>query len=220
MPAATWTTIELRPYDDIAAIFTELPVPADMHVTGRAGNNVVLTVGAQARSRATARGWFDRLRFVRTTVGTAAYDLQRQILQQYGPLFPSLRLRAGDEMGHANPHLMWLTATRRIAYPYRNWPNTADIRKVIDTVHAAGAVLQYNHPFGAEASGPFTDQTALLQQARTLLKSTGAWPLLDLIEVGYQIRGKGTNMASLATHLRPLRPHGARREVRDGHRGE
>ena len=204
VPSGTWTTLELRPVEDIAAIFTELPVPADNATTAKsASENIVMTVAAVARNGATAAGWFDRLRFVHDDAGQATYDLQRQLLQQYGPLFPTVQARAGDEISRNGPHLNWLTGTPApISYNLNTWPAQAEVRRVIDAVHAAGAVLQYNHPFGAEAGGSFTDQTALLTQARNLLMNSGAWPVLDLLETGYQRRGTGTNMASIETHLR------------------
>ena len=109
----------------------------------------------------------------------------------------------GDEIGRNDPHLNWLTGTPTpISYDLNSWPAQAEVRRAIDAVHAAGGVLQYNHPFGAEAGGSFTDQNALLTQARNLLMNSGAWPVLDLLETGYQRRGTGTNMASIETHLR------------------
>ena len=204
LPVGTWTTVELRPLDDLTAIFTELPAAADNATTAQVvTNNIVLTVGAGARNGGVGRGWFDRLRFLRDGVGAAAYDLQEQLIARYATVFSSVRGHLGDEISRNDPHLQWLVGRPvPIDYDYKRWPNTAEVLKAINGVHQGGGLLQYNHPFGAEASGSFTDQNALLTQAVSLMKTSGAWPLLDLVEAGYQRRGTNTNMASLDTHLR------------------
>jgi hypothetical protein len=124
VPSGTWTTLELRPVEDIAAIFTELPVPADNATTAKsASENIVMTVAAMARNGATAAGWFDRLRFFHDSAGQATYDLQRQMLQQYGPLFPAVQARMADEISRNDPHLNWLTGTPTpISYDLNRWP--------------------------------------------------------------------------------------------------
>ena len=201
--SGTWTTLELRPVQDITGDLHRAPAAGRQHRPRRRRRRHVMTVAAVARNGATAAGWFDRLRFVHDGAGQATYDLQRQMLQQYGPLFPTLQARMGDEIGRNPPHLNWLTGTPRpISYNPNTWPAQAEVRRAIDAVHAAGGVLQYNHPFGAEAGGSFTNQNALLTQARNLLMNSGAWPVLDLLETGYHRRGTGTNMASIETHLR------------------
>ena len=204
VPVGTWTTVELRPLDDLAAIFTELPAAADNATTAQiVTNNVVLTVGAGARSGGVGRGWFDRLRFLRDGAGAAGYDLQEQLIARYAAIFPTVRGHLGDEISRNDPHLQWLVGRPvPLDYDYAKWPNSVEVLKAINGVHQGGGLLQYNHPFGAEASGSFTDQNALLTQAVNLMKTCGAWPLLDLVEAGYQRRGTNTNMASLDTHLR------------------
>ena len=197
--------MELRPLDDLTAIFTELPAAADNATTAQVvTNNIVLTVGAGARNGGVGRGWFDRLRFLRDGVGAAAYDLQEQLIARYATIFPTVRGHLGDEISRNDPHLQWLVGrpgADRLRLQAK-WPNSVEVLKAINGVHQGGGLLQYNHPFGAEASGSFTDQNALLTQAVSLMKTCGAWPLLDLVEAGYQRRGTNTNMASLDTHLR------------------
>ena len=151
----------------------------------------MLTVGAGARNGGVGLGFFDRLRFFRDGVGAAAYDLQEQLIARYAAIFPTVRGHLGDEIGRNDPHLQWLVG-RPVpsGTGFNAWPKSVEVLKAINGVHQGGGLLQYNHPFGAENTGSFTDQNALLAQAVSLLKTCGAWPLLDLVETGYQKRGR------------------------------
>ena len=74
--------------------------------------------------------------------------------------------------------------------------------KAINGVHQGGGCCSTTIPSGPRRPGSFTDQNALLTQAREPAEDERGLAVLDLLETGYQKRGTGTNMASLDTHLR------------------
>jgi hypothetical protein len=198
VPANVWTTVELRPLDDIERVFRDLPVPGD-------NSTQTVSLGAGARNGATADGHFDLLRFRRDVGGQAAYDELDRLLAPYRGIFPRVTTRHADELGFQPEHLNWLTS-HPFPLDYRVWAPDGLINRnppdwwgpyVRSTIHAHGGLVQLNHPFGADKGNPgAVNQAALLhRQALRLLGAAGSG--LDLLEVGYHTRGS----ASLATHL-------------------
>jgi hypothetical protein len=194
--AGTWNSIELRPLDDIARLWPELPV---------AGDNATraLTLGAGSRNGATAEGWFDFLRFFRDRAGAESYAVQDQLLAPYRPMFPSVAFRQADEVSYYEEHMHWLASPpspisygpiSKVSAP----PMPASFRTAArQAIHTAGGLVQLNHPFGVGTAAPVASNQATLLRARAieLLGPVGAD--IDLVEIAYRARGGAT----MSTHL-------------------
>ncbi len=193
-PTGSWTTLTLRPTDDIARIWPWL-VPAD-------NSMAQFSVAVGARRGASASGNVDYIRFVRTTSGSTPLDVQREISQALAPAYPDITQHHGLEVSLYPAHLNWYGGT--IALPDygtaglspRNDPTKT--RALVGMIHDAGGLASYNHMFGSGFGGGLA--TAKQEELRTSVTSTlvaNAAFGVDILEVGYRVRGGVT----LSRHL-------------------
>ncbi len=182
-PTNQWTTVSVNPCDDIAALWPDI----DEH--DFSSNELTLSASSTG---AQASGYFDYLRFSRpNTSGNIPLRIQRGMRERYATKYPKVVQQPALEMGQFLPHLNWFGGSLTLAdYSSVTTGNHLDFMKQqVQTAHAAGGVVSYNHPYGYTSIGllPQATQDAnRAQLAATLLgnKAIGC----DLIEVGYRSR--------------------------------
>jgi len=175
--------VSVNPCDDIAALWPDI----DEH--DFSSNELTLSASSTG---AQASGYFDYLRFSRpNTSGNIPLRIQRGMRERYAAKYPKVVQQPALEMGQFLPHLNWFGGSLTLAdYSSVTTGNHLDFMKQqVQTAHAAGGVVSYNHPYGYTSIGllPQATQDANREQlASTLLgnKAIGC----DLIEVGYRSR--------------------------------
>ncbi len=181
--AGQWTSVTIRPSDDIAALWPDLDA--------RDFALFAITISAVSTGDVVG-GYVDYLRFTRQMSGSAQFDMQTDMMAALAPKYPGVHQIQGLEVSWLLPHINWFGGnvvlpdygtTKAGGYP-------AFIRNVaIPQIHAAGGLASLNHPYGY-AQGtllPVAQQNAMLTTTGTALlgnRASGA----DLLEVGYNIR--------------------------------
>ena len=184
-----WSSITVRPDDDIAALWPDL----DTRDFGLSGINVnAVSTGD------TVTGYVDYLRFDRQLAGSAQFDMQKDMELLLAPKYPSVTQQQGLEVSWLLPHINWFggqvvlpdygtTAAKNYSAFIQN--------TTIPQIHRAGGLASYNHPYGyAEGTLlPIAQQQAMLAQVAAALLATRAMGV-DLIEIGYNVR-QGVGLA-------------------------
>ena len=194
LPAAqgSWQSLRLDPTADIAALWPDLEAPRDAALVG-------LYLGVASRHGAVASSVFDYLRFSRSSTGSAAVDVQRQISAQLAPLHPGITQHSGLEVSLTDGHVNWFGGAvapfdysgQKLLPPSKS---NADLMANIAKIHQAGGLASFNHMFGS-GTGPAASQsvqdTRRAAMARMLLDTRvlGA----DMLEI-YR-RRNGIDMA-------------------------
>lgn len=120
--------------------------------------------------------------------------LQQTVINTYGSRYPTMRVYPTTEISYFDPHIipfgvpqMWpaqdpIVANERTAYA-----------SITASVHAAGGLVSYNHPFGATQGPnlPPAQQTTLRQQTFSAMLADKLMGC-DILEVGYATRGSCT----------------------------
>jgi hypothetical protein len=170
-----WTTITLDPVSDFNQLWPDIDF-RDAALTSFA-------FAATSRKAAVSSTAVDGLHFNRVRkTPKAVLSVQRELMDHYTALYPTVIQRQGVELSENTPHLNWF-GTPDI-WPASD-PANQDVALAVDKVHASGGVASYNHPFGTRG-GPFTN--AVRTQKRRAMASAmvterafGA----DIVEVGY-----------------------------------
>jgi hypothetical protein len=179
-----WRTATINPSRDIAALWPDM----DERDFASAG----ITLNAVSHG-GLVNGYFDYLRFSRRYIsGDIPLQTQRSVSAGLAPAFPSVTQRHGLEMGPFLPHINWFGGAVSLpSYQAVTQANyAAYMRQQVGTVHAAGGLASYNHPFGVTAGSlfPQAQQDALVSQVAATLLNNNVLDT-DIIEVGYPQRG-------------------------------
>lgn len=187
-----WNSISVTPCDDIAALW------ADMQAHDFASYGLTLSA---ISTGSLASGYFDYLRFSRQqNTGDVPLQTQQQMMSVYAAAYPSVSQYQGLEISQYQPHINWfgrgVTFGDYTGVTSRNWESFAE--QQVASIHAAGGVASYNHPFGMQGGQLLssTAQDAKLSQVATTLLTNNLLNC-DVIEVGYPLRGG----CDLAHHL-------------------
>jgi hypothetical protein len=183
--AGQWKTAALTPCTDIAALWPDMD-ERDFALYG-------ITLSSVSTG-GVASGNFDYLRFTRAhTSGEVPLQMQRDIMSGYASAFPGVTQHQGLEMSPFYPHVNWFGGA--VSLPNYGTVNStakylAFMAQQVKSVHAAGGLASYNHPYGASTGGLLSgsaQDSTLSSTATTMLndKALGC----DIIEVGYPNRG-------------------------------
>jgi hypothetical protein len=192
--AGQWNSVVLNPADDIAALWPEMD-PRDFASFG-------LTLSAVSTGPL-ASGYFDYLRFQREhTSGNVPIETQRAISTGYASRFPGVSAQQGLEISAYSPHINWFGGS--VTLPTYEGVTSTDtyqalLAQQVDSIHAAGGLASYNHPYGTvggSALTPDTQDAKTTQVAEALLTNRAFG--CDILEVGYQLRGR----MDLAHHVK------------------
>jgi hypothetical protein len=187
-----WTTLDIRPVDDIVHFWPDLE--------SRDAAMIDVTLGAVSRGKFVADGWFDLFRISRPARGADdVLAVQRAVMQGYSLKFPAVRQYQGLEVSLVKPtHVNWFGPEIHMPTFANPTPtvdsNPADGLAIVAWIQARGGLASYNHPYGTgdPALLPAAQQDALrVSVAKTVLgdRAMGA----DILEVGYPSRG-GVNL--------------------------
>lgn len=184
--AGQWNSVVLTPGDDIAALWPDMDT-RDFASFG-------LTLDAVSAGPV-ASGHFDYLRFDRQyTGGNIPIETQQAISAGYRSKFPGVVQGQGLEISLYNPHINWFGGA--VALPtYEGVTSTATYQALLEqqvaTIHAAGGLASYNHPYGTTGGSvlPAATQNSKMAQVATSLLTNKALGC-DIIEVGYQLRSR------------------------------
>lgn len=188
-----WDTVTITPSKDIAALWPDLDY-RDFALWE-------LTLSA-ASTGDLVGGYFDYLRFNRQISGEAFLKQQFDMKAVLAPQYPAVVQRQGLEVSWLLPHINWFGGSVAIPDYGSTTPKgyTGYLRNTaVPQIHAAGGLVSYNHPFGAN-DGPLlsaAQQDQLTAQVAGNLLPTGSTRAVlgaDLLEVGYNLRG-GCNLA-------------------------
>jgi hypothetical protein len=170
-----WSTITLDPVSDFAQLWPDIDF-RDAALTSFA-------FASTSRNAAPSSTAVDGLHFDRIRKNSSAVlAVQRELMDHYTPLYPTVVQQQGVELSESTPHINWFG-------PPDIWPASdpanQDVAQAIAKVHAAGGVASYNHPFGT-SGGPFSTSQRTLKRrtmASTMIaeRAFGA----DVVEVGY-----------------------------------
>ena len=192
--AKTWNSVTLSPSADAALLWPDLDID-DLSMCE-------LSLGVQSRNSVPARAYFDYLRFSRMTDKSAALDVQRRLMADYAPSFPTVTQHQGLEVSLYAQHVNWFGGDVAL-FDYGDAPilplsddQAATIAQV-DTIHTAGGIASLNHMFGTGNSLVSVDEQDRRRQAlASTLIANNAYGV-DILEVGYRQRGG----ADLPHHL-------------------
>jgi hypothetical protein len=191
-PVGGWSSLTLDPSADLAKLWP------DQHPLD--GSLYDFSLAASSRSGATATGYVDYLRFVRSATGDAPLGLQQQVMAAYAANYPTVTQRQGLEVSLFANHLNWFGGAVSLpdygTTPIQPTPNDPGVSaQLVAQIHSAGGVASYNHMFGTDTpallSAPQRD--ALRRSVATQLITRRAFGA-DIMEVGYRSRG-GVDLA-------------------------
>lgn len=186
-----WNTVSLTPRDDVAAIWGD--VQPDDFAT------YALTLNAVSGGSAVS-GNFDYLRFARLyNSGDVPLQTQQNLMNAYAAPYPSVTQFQGLEISLQPTHINWFGPSVQLP-DYAGVTATnynAFLVSQIDTIHAAGGVASYNHPFGSHSTGTglksLDTQNALVVTVGSKMVANRALGA-DIIETGYFARA-GVDLA-------------------------
>ncbi len=201
--AGAWNRLKFSLSDDLAEGFPFVP----------ARDNALyrIIVGVEARNGATAEADFDELVIEHVKRGRKMFDVQRDVLDEVGELYPDVRQLQGVEVSFASRHLNefsvdtelldydGLVANAERESDDERWLVESAFRRDVTEAAVAGAhdrggLISFNHMFGtALEDGDAVRDRAEQVQRLTRNRAFG----VDILEVGYRDRGG----ASLDDHL-------------------
>lgn len=185
---SAWQTATLTPSSDIAKLWPDLDY-RDFAMWEL--NLSAVSTGDKVQ------GYFDYLRFKRTSSGQALFSQQAAMQAALVSKYPSVAQRQGLEVSLVLPHLNWfgpnVTVPTYAGITYKNYQSYLQ-NTMIPQIHSTGGLASYNHPYGYDSPPelPQSQQDAMLSQTASALlanKVLGA----DLLEVGYKLR-QGVNV--------------------------
>ncbi len=184
-----WNTVSLTPCQDIAALWP--------NVQSHDFASYELSLNAVSTS-APASGNFDYLRFARAhTSGDIPLQTQQALEVAYASRFPKVAQRQGLEISQFLPHINWFGGKVSLpSYAGVDFHNhDTFIAKQIGTIHRAGGLASYNHPFGYSQGHALPSATQDAMRAKLAAELLGDRALnCDILEVGYPLRA-GVDLA-------------------------
>lgn len=167
VPAGGWSTLSLRPVDDVAALWPDL-VAADNSIHR-------LRVGLATRRGATGRGAVRHVTFDRARRGDSL-ALMRDVMARYAERYPDRRQYAALEVSLVR-HLNWFGGELLVPDYGARAPVKDDAipaaTAMVDLIHRRGGLASYNHPLGS------SEQATAEHMVAT--RALGA----DILEVAY-----------------------------------
>ncbi len=192
-----WTTIQVNPAADLAAVFPDLDY--------RDFALYELTFNAASTGDAVS-GYVDYLRFNRAISGEVCLQNQASMMQALAGKYPDVVQQQGLEISAQGlSHVNWFGGSPQVlSYGDMTAAEWAAYLAgtVIPQIQGNGGAASYNHPYGTVNETPGTplpqpkQDALLLQAAAALLGGSGIPPVLgaDLLEVGYYLRA-GVDLA-------------------------
>ena len=171
-----WSTFTLDPVADLSRLWPEIDF--------RDASLIDFALSVTSRNAARSTTVVDGLHFNRIRKNAnAVLAVQRDLMDHYTPLYPTVLQRQGLELSENTPHVNWFGDPE--IWPVSE-PANYDVGLAIAKVHASGGVASYNHPFGT-SGGPFSASQRISRRrtmASTMVseRAFGA----DIVEVGYQ----------------------------------
>jgi hypothetical protein len=170
-----WTTITLDPVSDFDALWPDIDF-RDAALTAFA-------FASTSRNMTLSSTAVDGLHFNRVRkTPRAVLAVQRELMDHYTPLYPTVVQRQGVELSESTPHINWF-GTPDI-WPASD-PANHDVALAISKVHAAGGVASYNHPFGTSGGPLSTTQRSARRRTMASTMVTERAFGADIVEVGY-----------------------------------
>lgn len=195
-PIGSWTNFDLVLLDDIRRAWPSIEAE-DNSING-------LTIGARA-SGSGAEVLLPRIDLPRDVTGATANLMHGEMLTRLGVAFPGLTIGNALEYSAngAAAHLNGFYANGPaplLPDTYVDANTTRYPRTVAEAVHAAGGVVSLNHPAG---TGELTltdaqQSTLAISKANKLLR--GRLYGVDVVELGYEVRG-GLALERYLLHL-------------------
>ncbi len=167
VPAGGWSTVSVRPVDDVAALWPEL-VAADNAIHR-------LRVGLSTRGGAAGRAAVRHVTFVRARRADSL-ALVRDVMSRYAQRYPDRRQYAALEVSLVR-HLNWYGG--ELVMP--DYGDRAPVKDdsvaaavaMVDLIHRHGGLASYNHPLGSSPAATAEHMVAT--------RALGA----DVLEVAY-----------------------------------
>jgi hypothetical protein len=149
-------------------------------------------IGAGAPAGGTAKTLVTTMQISRALDGAGALDLQHSLFPDLKALYPGVALGPGLEASYSTHLNMFSPTTSGVTHqpPQPGETKTAYFTRLVRTIHAAGGVGSFNHPFGATIGTPLTG-TARADRLAAVAKPLLANRLYgcEVLEVGYELRG-------------------------------
>ena len=186
IPADQPHRVVVTPVTDLGAAFSDLgDLAFDNGLLG-------LWIGAGAAAGGTAATLVTGLEVTRTLDGTEALDLQHSLFSALRTRYPGVALGAGLEASYSTHLNLFGPTPSALTFQTPQPGESKDLylRRLVRSIHAAGGVASYNHPFGASIS-PVLTGTARADLLARVAKQLLANRLYgcDVLEVGYESRG-------------------------------
>jgi len=126
---------------------------------------------------------------------------QARVVTTYSPRHPGLAVRPSTEVSRNLPDMNPFGIPQFFSDYALDTPTNHDAfyRDLVADVHASGGVISWNHPFGYNEGPPLDPvaSTAKRRQVFAALRAVGGYGV-DLLEVGYALRGQVDTAAHLA----------------------
>jgi hypothetical protein len=191
--AGSWSTVTIVPTTDIAKLWPDLQ-SEDFASSG-------ITLSAVSTG-SPAAGYFDLLQFGRQYVsGNLPLQTQQRLEAAYAVDYPKVTQRQGLEVSLSLPHLNWFGGS--ITIPDYTGVSGGDnspeyvtfLTKLVSSIHAAGGLVSYNHPFGTGGGAALSSsaQDDLVSQVAARLLADDVLGC-DILEIGYVLRS-GVDLA-------------------------
>jgi hypothetical protein len=176
----------LTPVTDLRAAFPDLGnLASDNGLYG-------VWIGAGAPAAGSAKTLVTTMQVTRSLNGAGALSLQHSLMSDLKTLYPSVALGPGLEASYSTHLNLFSPTPSGLTYqpPQPGETKTAYFTRLVRTIHAAGGVASFNHPFGASIGTPLTG-TARANLLATVAKQLLANRLYgcEVLEVGYELRG-------------------------------
>lgn len=170
-----WTQVTLDPVADFSLLWPDIDF-RDAALTSFA-------FAASSRNSVRSTAVIDGLHFERVSkTPNAVLGVQRELMDHYTPLYPTVVQQQGVELSASGPHLNWLGNPD--IWPASE-PANLDDALAVAKIHEAGGVASYNHPYGS-SGGPYspTGRTSKRRSVTALMVAESAFGA-DIVEVGY-----------------------------------
>ena len=149
-------------------------------------------IGAGAPAGGSAKTLVTAMQVSRALDGAGALDLQHSLMSDLRVLYPSVALGSGLEASYSTHLNMFSPAPSGVTHqpPQPGETKQAYFTRLVRTIHSAGGVASFNHPFGATIGTPLsgTARADLLAKVARLLLANRLYGC-DVLEVGYELRG-------------------------------
>lgn len=186
VPVNQTQRVVVTPTADLRAAFADLgDLVSDNGLYG-------VWIGAGAAAGRSASTLVTLMEIKRTLTGSQALQLQHSLMPTLSTLYPSVALGAGLEPSYSTHLNMFSRSPSALTFqaPQPGETKGAYLNRLVRTIHTAGGVASYNHPFGASIGVPLTGSARtdrIAQVARGLF--TNRLYGCDVLEVGYELRG-------------------------------